>query len=98
MHALIVSEAEEEALCGSDYGFEQLLLLQPEFEHTWTLEQYGFEQLLLLLLLQLEFKSLGHDIHSFVCQWSPQQNFLRVFGQHLISYHINVQEIRGLIN
>lgn len=77
MHALIVSEAEEEALCGSDYGFEQLLLL---------------------LLLQLEFKSLGHDIHSFVCQWSPQQNFLRVFGQHLISYHINVQEIRGLIN
>jgi hypothetical protein len=36
MHALIVGEAEEEALCGSDYGFEQLLL-QLNFEHTWTL-------------------------------------------------------------
>jgi hypothetical protein len=62
MHALIVGEAEEEALCGSDYGFEQLLLL----------------------LLQLEFKSLGHDIHSFVCLWSPQQHFLGIFGQHFI--------------
>jgi len=29
-------EEEEEALCGSDYGFEQLLL-RLEFELTWTL-------------------------------------------------------------